>query len=504
MNHRTGSYIPPLPSYDTHILPPYGNIAHNLGRLFPIAPIVASIISWSLSSAFHKILMRLRVKIVSSFYVTATIKDSDISYDWILAWLSRQPNWKKSRHFEVLTNPFGARFHCVNLGTGNGDNNVEDERIPSKPLYVPSAYQTYSMWYKSRHLSIARIEEAFSQRVSNTLVISIMTRDRELLSDLLKDARSVYISGNETKLRTWTADQSNNWTQCVQIDRRSLNSLVLDPKVKQRIVDDAQNFLASKKWYNARGIPFRRGYLLHGPPGTGKTSLIHSLASDIELDIFMIPLSRRGLDDAQLEKLFNSLPKKCIAVMEDIDATFTQGVSRRPPEHTPDNKDTTPIVEESSRASNQVTVNMNEAPVLTLSGLLNALDGIGAQEGRILIATTNRYSSLDPALCRAGRMDLHIEFKLASRCQARELFMRFYDPSDLVGQGNQTHTVTDMKDDGTLPGVEALDVLAERFAGLIPEERISMASLQGYLMTYKASPIDAVDNLNAWVETELL
>ncbi|KAJ8077742.1 hypothetical protein PM082_002175 [Marasmius tenuissimus] len=67
---------------------------------------------------------------------------------------------------------------------------------------------------------------------------------------------------------------------------------------------------------------------------------------------------------------------------------------------------------------------------VSLSGLLHALDGISAQEGRILFATTNKYSSLDPALCRPGRMDAHIEFKLASRYQAKELFKRFYNRAD--------------------------------------------------------------------------
>jgi AAA+ superfamily predicted ATPase len=51
--------------------------------------------------------------------------------------------------------------------------------------------------------------------------------------------------------------------------------------------------------------------------------------------------------------------------------------------------------------------------------LLNALDGISAQEGRLLFATTNRYHTLDPALTRPGRMDLHVEFRLASQYQAR-------------------------------------------------------------------------------------
>jgi len=119
--------------------------------------------------------------------------------------------------------------------------------------------------------------------------------------------------------------------------------------------------------------------------------------------------------------------------MEDIDAAFHQGLSRESthtsstrmsedPEQHPDLQHAGPPVPSGNRVS--------------LSGLLNALDGIGAQEGRVLFATTNKYNSLDPALCRPGRMDLHIEFKLASRFQAEELFKRFYTPSSHGTEGN--------------------------------------------------------------------
>jgi chaperone BCS1 len=112
--------------------------------------------------------------------------------------------------------------------------------------------------------------------------------------------------------------------------------------------------------------------------------------------------------------------------MEDIDAAFHHGLTRESapasstqtidtPEQHPDGQYAGPPIPTGNRVS--------------LSGLLNALDGIGAQEGRVLFATTNKYSSLDPALCRPGRMDLHIEFKLASGFQAVELFKRFYAPS---------------------------------------------------------------------------
>ncbi|EPQ51524.1 P-loop containing nucleoside triphosphate hydrolase protein, partial [Gloeophyllum trabeum ATCC 11539] len=229
----------------------------------------------------------------------------------------------------------------------------------------------------------------------------------------------------------------------------------------------------SKEWYHARGIPFRRGYLLHGVPGAGKTSLIQSLAGALGLDVYVVSIGRKGLDDADLAQLISELPERCVAVMEDIDAAFAHTVSR---ESSSSNED-------SSSVGNGVT----------LSGLLNAIDGIGAHEGRILFATTNRYEALDPALCRPGRMDRHVEFGYASAHQARELFRVFYQPAG----GDSEGSVPSEKDKDT-----ELEDLAAQFAEKVPEGRFSMASLQGYLMMYKTCPREAVEQVGRWVEEE--
>ena len=63
------------------------------------------------------------------------------------------------------------------------------------------------------------------------------------------------------------------WALAGSRPKRPLSSVVLDRKIKKRIVEDASDFLKSEKWYADRGIPWRRGYLFHGKPGTGKTSL---------------------------------------------------------------------------------------------------------------------------------------------------------------------------------------------------------------------------------------
>lgn len=69
-------------------------------------------------------------------------------------------------------------------------------------------------------------------------------------------------------------------------------------------------------------------YLLYGAPGSGKTSFIHSVAGELGLDVYIISLSRIGLDDSALGELVNALPERCVALMEDIDAAFTSGLNR--------------------------------------------------------------------------------------------------------------------------------------------------------------------------------
>ena len=240
------------------------------------------------------------------------------------------------------------------------------------------------------------------------------------------------------------------------------------------------------------------------------------------MDVYIISLARVGLDDTTLSELISELPTSCIALMEDIDAAFTQGLTRDFDE------EDDPKSKEAGGPEREPEKKTMAAPVsrVTLSGLLNALDGLTAQEGRILYATTNRYTSLDPALCRPGRMDLHVEFKLASRFQAGELFRHFYAPRHKRSEAEKIpdsgYVSAAASDDGEKSSPEPVthngelhyrsrvfridaalaDALAARFAKAIPEREFSMASLQGYLMKYKVSPQDAVDNVEDWVQAQ--
>lgn len=224
--------------------------------------------------------------------------------------------------------------------------------------------------------------------------------------------------------------------------------------------------------------------------------------------------------------------EKCIALMEDIDAAFSQTLNRESEE-----EEETPGKPKKESESKHNQPPAPSTSRITLSGLLNALDGVGAQEGRILFATTNKYSSLDPALCRPGRMDIHIEFKLASKYQAKELYHCFYLPDSELGKeenDDDENATTEKADDSGYSSADEkgrlaemprspdsvtfsgsshrarapelsrrkIASLADKFAATIPEREFSMAALQGYLMAYKVRPFDAVKEAVEWVEKE--
>ncbi|CAJ2502623.1 Uu.00g100170.m01.CDS01 [Anthostomella pinea] len=248
---------------------------------------------------------------------------------------------------------------------------------------------------------------------------------------------------------------------------RRLETVHFDDEVKQELLADIRKYLdpSTKRLYQSRSMPYRRGYLFYGPPGTGKSSLSTALAGEFGLDLY---------------EMFQEVPPQCIVLLEDIDAIWTDRESQ---------KDET----KNAARSN-----------CTLSGLLNVLDGVGSQEGRIVIMATNKPERLDSALVRPGRVDMKVRLGNISRELARQMFIRMFAPDNmslLVAARNGKEDSSASDDLPVLPS--QLEQLAFEFSTHIPENTLTPSQLQGFFQLYLTSAVEACSSISDWVRREM-
>ncbi|KAG8780445.1 hypothetical protein FRC12_023027 [Ceratobasidium sp. 428] len=456
---------------------------------------------------------------VDSFFLTASFTQDDYPYDWVMHWLSKQPAWSRSREFEITTRSADSSRMGLKtptdqeleedeeFGTAEDDEQLVHGRRKRKVAFMPSPDTTHNIYYRGHWLRITRtgIRE---QGGRGELKISVVARNNAVIKKLVLQAKYEYELDMEHRVHIFLADQHGGWRWNGARQKRPMSSIVLEPGVKDMLLADAKDFLRSEDWYAERGIPFRRGYLLHGVPGSGKTSLIHALAGELGLDIYVASLSMKGMSDTTLTNLMGRVPQRCILLLEDLDAAFTRGTSR-------DAKSTgAPTTTTTTKTDTK-----DDPNTLSLSGLLNSLDGVAAAEGRLLFATTNHIERLDPALSRPGRMDVWVDFKNASRWQAEGIFKNFFPCKPAPGSEAEqkakeaaeaesadpkrpVHRRRDTKHLVPLLEADEIATLAKRFAENIPEDELSVASLQGYLLKNKTRPRECVDEVGAWIVKE--
>jgi len=605
---------------------------------------------------FDQLEAAFRYLFLSSVY----IEEDDDLFDMVMTWLDARESTSRHRNLRAKT-PRGSQLdddddnttstspsEALSSSTGLFDYKKWSARTP--PRYEPY-YGRHLLWHANQPFLLKRSRRPANQSMTlsypgahsseDTLQLDCLGRSPRPIKALLRDIKAASLARkrHSTTIRHPTprerARWGGAWSKTASRPSRPLSTVILAADQKAAIVKDMNEFLhpASAGWYARRGIPYRRGYLFHGPPGTGKTSLSFALAGLFGLDVFAVSLQEPALTEGDLMLLFNGLPRRCVVLLEDVDAAGLilregrgdegsggkkgmgkvngkgkgegkkgkdekkGGVEGCKKGEEKDQGKTKPAAESTSAESytladlarelrslpaatggatstnanisttpqragtgrgrararggagpnNRLSANAptnitgghpNKEPGagISLSGLLNAIDGVASHEGRVLIMTTNHPEQLDAALVRPGRVDRKVGFRLAMRDEVRELFVRMYRVSDEEGgaaasasasasasssklhsspkskKANRSAAVDDAVKSEPAASEEklsaadddndddGLDELARAFAQLIPDDTFTPAEIQNHLMRYKNEPREAVGTAREWME----
>ncbi|XP_057740915.1 AAA-ATPase ASD, mitochondrial-like [Arachis stenosperma] len=227
------------------------------------------------------------------------------------------------------------------------------------------------------------------------------------LNHVMREGKAVMVRNRQRKLYT---NSGSFWNHVVFEHPATFESVAMDEELKKRIIDDLVTFSKSREFYARIGRAWKRGYLLFGPPGTGKSTMIAAMANLLGYDLYDLELTAVK-DNTELRKLLIETSSKSIIVIEDIDCSLDlTGQRRKKMERAKEDEEDE---EEDQRKKKQNGVKERDvkSSQVTLSGLLNFIDGLWSACGgeRLIVFTTNYVEKLDPALVRRGRMDMHIE-----------------------------------------------------------------------------------------------
>ena len=338
--------------------------------------------------------------IESQATMMVTVKDDDSAFTWVKEWFVEQP--------------FLARVRRIDL----------DITLRGAQMAMIPAPGRHWFWYRGRPIWVwfYRSEEnrgGWASRRTESLTFMTVGRDRKFVKNLVDEIVACHRKKLGTSSYLYVYDEG--WGQVQAYSPRLLESVILKPGEKEHLLQDLERFRASRERYRRLGVPYHRGYLLYGPPGTGKTSLVSALGAKCGMSIYVLNLA--DFTDRTLKSAINDVPENSIILFEDIDC-MRAGHRREQAEPAVRSRE---FSDEGPAPPAEGAGKNSPQPLgVTLSGLLNVLDGFFAPENVVFVMTTNHMEMLDPALLRPGRIDYRLYMGEASDRQRIELYRRFF------------------------------------------------------------------------------
>jgi chaperone BCS1 len=335
---------------------------------------------------------RLWSWLVQQTTMMITVSDDDDSFVWVKEWFLEQKFLKRIRRVDLDTSLRGAEMALI--------------PAPGRHFFWRGKVPFWVWFYRSEDT------KGRGQRRIESLTFRTIGRDQMVLKRFVDEIVACHHDKRQVASYLYVYDAG--WRYVEAYSPRLLDSVILKPGEKEHLMQDLDRFRGSRARYRRLGVPYHRGYLLYGPPGTGKSSLVSALAAKFSMSIYVVNLTE--FNDRTLKTAMNDVPENSLILFEDIDCM--KAGNRR--------DDLSESRERQHSATGTEKNDVADRFGVTLSGLLNVLDGVHAPENVVYVMTTNKVEALDPALLRPGRIDYRLFMGEASESQRIELYRRFF------------------------------------------------------------------------------
>ncbi|RDW90933.1 hypothetical protein BP5796_02098 [Coleophoma crateriformis] len=387
--------------------------------------------------------------------------------------------------------PQQIRFYTAKTEIGRDGNEGQLLKKTRRSVQYCPHWESTWFWHSGSLFVVSRPAESFKAAMTDPsydgvggeeLTISCFGRSAAPIKSFIDSCREFADKQTQYFVIIYARDRYGlSWKPKARKPIRRIETVHFDDTIKQELLLDIKKYLdpRTSRLYRSRSMPYRRGYLFYGPPGTGKSSLSTALGGEFGLDLYEVKVPSVA-NDSDLEQMFQEIPPQCIVLLEDIDAVW------------------------SDRESETQDANGAARSGCTLSGLLNVLDGVGSQEGRVVIMTTNKPERLDSALVRPGRVDMKVWLGNISKKCAEQMFIRMFTP-----ESDGWSPLPKKRNDFSNPegsrqlDLDAVRMLARTFADNIPEDTFTPSQLQGFFQLHLESAVEAATSISAWVDREM-